>query len=160
MRFPVRYEFSPAVSAYATGNEVVITTGMAAKVGPMLLPAIAAHEQGHLVLRHRRRAVTFSMGLCMAGLLSLCIFVWTGESSWIGAAFLCVLALGWGQKKLRHAYEFAADRYAVEHGFGTDLARALNVLRGYPESDTHPDIDERIRRIYAAEEKWLAKQKK
>lgn len=175
----VRIMYNPEPNAFAIGmNTLCVSSGLL-ETPDDLIKGVIAHEIGHLALQH-----TVMQVLIIGGNLMMTMFMVIGEivkaifniqkSSFffsrdktqscismliqiliIGTIFLwtrfCMLILRGSSR----ANEYEADQYALEIGYGDELAEALDELTfGQPQAtflqaiySTHPDPSDRIGRL-------------
>ncbi|WP_173275206.1 M48 family metalloprotease [Paenibacillus sp. NEAU-GSW1] len=170
IRLFINYDESP--NAFATGRRTVCVT-----LGLLALPdeeieAILAHEFAHLSHKDTDMLLIISVG----NLIITCIFVFirfvsmivvamASRRAWIALLFDGMLAgLMWVWTKIgillvltsSRNNEFEADKFALEIGYGKQLASALDKLTGYQPSQvglwralhsSHPQTHDRIGRL-------------
>lgn len=178
----LKFSHDPTPNAFALGLHTICVTEGLFDLPDDRIEGIIAHEMGHLALHHTDillligggnfiiSAVLFIANLIsrlltvIGALFSLsrsdskrgcgCIISIAGIISsvlvWLWTKF-CMLFLHWSSR----ANEYAADKYAMEIGFGYELAHALDSLpSGHPNNSivkalysTHPETHDRIGRL-------------
>ncbi len=174
--------YDPTPNAFALGRHTICVSEGLFELPDEMIEGILAHEIGHLACHHTdiqlligggniiitailfiAKALTAlttligvvlsffrntdTAGCCLSifGLLgSLIIWLWTK---------FCMLFLRWSSR----ANEYVADKYAMEIGYGYELAAALDAIgTGTPRSSllkalysTHPETHDRIGRLQA-----------
>lgn len=178
LNLKIIYDDSP--NAFAIGRKTICVTSGLLNLSDELIIGVLAHEVGHIANRHSEiqlligGANLFITGFIMllkilcwaiAGIMSLlaigtknffvgiliaaCGFMYTGLL-WLWVKF-CKLFLMWSMRK----NEYVADEYAMELGYGYELAFVLdNNMMTLPENglikalySTHPSNDDRIARL-------------
>ena len=168
--------YTPEPNAYAIGRRTICVTEGLFNLSDDKIKGILAHELGHLACRHteiqlligggnfimtmvilmikviaaiiaafsiysgyrNRSLATVVVGLIFAGI----IWMWTK---------FCMLFLMWSMRK----NEYVADAYAVNLGYGLELAKGLDVIgTSMPKESllkalysTHPNAHDRIGRL-------------
>ncbi len=177
IRVRVLYDANP--NAFAIGTRTICVTEGLLDLPENLMAGVLAHEMGHLALQHTVIQILIGGGnLIFSGMILTleCLRILftvgaaagslrrNGAAGWAGV-FLAALSAGmifawtklcmWLLMGSSRANEYAADAYALELGYGNDLAEALDRLAmGTPPStflkalsDSHPDPGERIGRL-------------
>lgn len=174
--------YDPNPNAFALGRRTICVTEGLLSLPDDMIEGIIAHEMGHLALHHTviqlligggNFIITFILMILKAlsaictlvgSLLTLgrsktadgcgCLLSLVGIISsvavWLWTKF-CMLFLMWSSR----ANEFEADKYAMEIGFGYELAAALDTIGvGTPENSllkalysTHPETHDRIGKL-------------
>lgn len=176
----VMYDSNP--NAFALGRRTICVTEGLLSLPDEMIEGIIAHEVGHLACHHtvlqlligggnfiitsilaifRTIGIIFTAIGTLLGLsrddskrgcgcaLSI-VGIISSVAVWLWTKF-CMLFLMWSSR----ANEFAADKYALEIGFGNELAAALDRIgAGTPQSSflkaiysTHPNIHDRIGKL-------------
>ena len=173
---------SSHANAYFTGfgasRRIVFFDTLVKQLAPPEIEAVLAHELGHFRLRHIVKRMVLMLGLGLAGLWALSLLM---QQPWffgaLGATqpstamalvlfFVALPVFLFPLEPLAAVYsrrhEFEADRYAIRHASGADLARALvklyedNAATLTPDPvhsayyDSHPPASVRIARLQDA----------
>jgi heat shock protein HtpX len=174
--------YTPEPNAYAIGRRTVCVTEGLLKLPDDAIQGILAHEVGHLALKHSQMQLLigggnpimtiliFTMRLIytLIGLITLgsayrefsekgmsgCLTVLPGlliaGTVWLWTKF-CMFFLMWSSRE----NEYEADAYAVELGYGFELAKALDAIgTSEPQEfffkalySTHPNTHDRIGKL-------------
>ena len=178
----LKISYDPSPNAFALGLHTVCVTEGLFDLPDDQIEGIIAHELGHLALHHTDILLLIGGGnFIISGVLFIANFV-SHLLTVIGALFslsrsestrgcgcfisivgliasllvmiwtkFCMLFLKWSSR----ANEYAADKYAMEIGFGYELAHALDCLPPSPPHNSlikalnasHPQIHDRIGRL-------------
>lgn len=174
--------YDPNPNAFALGRHTICVTEGLFELPDEMIEGILAHEMGHLACHHTdiqlligggNFIVTFAIMILKAisGIVtfigSLFAFSRDDTARGCGCAFslvgmicsaviwlwtkFCMLFLRWSSR----ANEFVADKYAMEIGYGYELAAALDsIATGTPQNtflqalySSHPETHDRIGRL-------------
>ena len=169
--------YDPNPNAFAVGRKTICVTEGLFGLSDKMIEGILAHEFGHLALHHTDIQLLIGGGnfvvttfililkiisAIAAGIASLsalrskscslgCLFSIIGAICagfvWLWTKF-CMLFLMWSSR----ANEYAADKYALEIGFGNELAYALDTIGAGSTFlkalySTHPETSDRVGRL-------------
>ena len=174
--------YDPNPNAFALGRHTICVTEGLFELPDDMIEGILAHEMGHLACHHTdiqlligggNFIITFALliakliGSIMMFFGTLFSFSRNDTTHGCGCAFsivgmicsllvwlwtkFCMLFLMWSSR----ANEFVADKYAMEIGYGYELASALDYLgAGAPQNSfmralyaTHPETNDRIGKL-------------
>jgi heat shock protein HtpX len=170
IRLFINYDDSP--NAFATGRKTVCVTQGLLALPDEEIEAILAHEFAHLSHKDTDMLLVISVGNLIVTGIFLFIRMVSGialaiasRRAWVALAVDGLLAgLMWVWTKIgvllvlasSRNNEYEADRFAMEIGYGTQLASALDKLTGYEASkvglwralhSSHPETHDRIGKL-------------
>ena len=174
--------YDPTPNAFALGRHTICVTEGLFDLSDEMIEGILAHEMGHLACHHTdiqlligggNFIITFFILIIklIAGIIAAigslftfsrddtvrgcgCAFSWIGVICsaiiWLWTKF-CMLFLMWSSR----ANEYVADKYAMEIGYGYELAAALDLIgTGTPRNSfmkalysSHPETHDRIGKL-------------
>ena len=174
--------YDPTPNAFALGRRTICVTEGLFSLPDEMIEGILAHEMGHLANHHSTIQLAIGGGNI---LMTFCIMVLKAVlavTTFIGSLFafnrdgevqgcgffttifglictlliaiwtkFCMLFLMWSSR----ANEYVADKYAMEIGYGYELAAALDSIgTGVPQNSlmkalysTHPETNDRIGKL-------------
>jgi len=182
-RIALKVIYTPEPNAYAIGRKTICVTEGLFQLPDDVVMGIIAHEVAHLACRHTHIQLLIGGGnfimtifiLAMKLIYSVFAFMALGSFLtefrrdgctqgclralpalfvagvvWLWTKF-CMLFLMWSMRE----NEFEADKYAVELGYGFELAKGLDAIgTGEPQEpflraiySTHPETHDRIARM-------------
>jgi heat shock protein HtpX len=168
--------YTPEPNAYAIGMRTVCVTEGLFSLPDEEVKGILAHELGHLACRHTEIQLLIGGGnfivtmfILMIKAVSAIIAAFSLYSGYRNRSFIpvivglllagiiwlwtrfCMLFLMWSMRE----NEYVADAYAVELGYGYELAKGLDAIGASKPQDsflralysTHPNAHDRIGRL-------------
>ena len=181
-RIVLKVMYDPNPNAFALGRHTICVTEGLFSLTDDQIEGILAHEMAHLACHHTdiqlligggNFIITFFIMIMklISGFFSLLgtILMFGRDTREAGCAFsifsiicsamvwlwtkFCMLFLMWSSR----ANEYVADKYAMELGYGYELAEALDLIAGgMPQNSlmkalysSHPDTNDRIGRLQA-----------
>ena len=181
----IKVMYDPNPNAFALGRHTIcVTEGLFTSLPDEMIEGILAHEIAHLACHHTDAQLLIGGGNCIVTFFITVMKLISGVITFIGSLFMindgtrksgcgclfslfgllvsgivwlwtkfCMLFLMWSSR----ANEYAADKYAMEIGYGYELAAALDTIgTGVPQSSllkalysTHPETNDRIGRLQA-----------
>lgn len=178
----IKVMYDPNPNAFALGRHTICVTEGLFDLSDDMIEGIVAHEVGHLANHHTDIQLLIGGGNFIIASVILVMKVLSALLTFIGALFsfsrddsahtcgcvfsivgiicsvlvllwtkFCMLFLMWSSR----ANEYVADKYAMEIGYGYELAAALDSIgTGMPQStlmkalySTHPETHDRIGRL-------------
>ncbi|MCL2215464.1 MAG: M48 family metalloprotease [Defluviitaleaceae bacterium] len=172
----LRIVYTSDAKAYAIGRKTICITEGLMRLPDEIILGLLSHEIAHLAHRHTEIQLLIGGGnifitVFILILRGIAVLIATGSvisairnRSWVKAAVgiviggiiwlwtkFCILFLSWSMRE----NEYAADAYAVQLGYGVQLAKALDATgRNSPQKSflkalysTHPNTHERIGRL-------------
>lgn len=105
------------------------------------LPGAIAHELGHIEMQHSRKLDNLEQEFRITEIYP----DWDGDWNHLPSE-----KLSDHLRKIFHAQEFAADQFAVDHGFLDSLVVLFGLEERLDLTDvTHPSVNERLERLRA-----------
>ena len=179
----IKVMYDPNPNAFALGRHTIcVTEGLLTSLPDEMIEGILAHEIAHLACHHTDTQLLIGGGNYIVTFFITVMKIISGIMTFIGSLFVfnkdtretgclfslfglitsgivwlwtkfCMLFLMWSSR----ANEYAADKYAMEIGYGYELAAALDAIgTGVPQSSlmkalysTHPETNDRIGRLQA-----------
>jgi Zn-dependent protease with chaperone function len=148
--FTLRVVESEVKNAWTDGREITFTTGILGVLSTFEADAVMLHEFGHAHYGHTHKLmVAFVAG---SGVQSGTTAAWhsRGDRRWFLAFAAAFAGRQVGEALLMKHFEYQADSFAVQAGYGDALSSALmKITAGHTGefSLTHPTTDRRVARM-------------
>jgi Zn-dependent protease with chaperone function len=148
--FTLRVVESDVKNAWTNGQEITFTTGILSLLTQREADAVMLHEFGHAHLGHTHKLMVAFVGGWGVQSGSAACWHSTGDRRWFMAFAAAFTGRQVGEALLMKHFEYQADSFAVQAGYGAALSSALlKITAGHTGefSLTHPTTEKRVARM-------------
>ena len=152
--FTLRVVESDVKNAWTNGQEITFTSGILSLLTRREADAVMLHEFGHAHLGHTHKLQMAFVGGWATQSTSYAGWHSTGDRRWFLAFAAAFVGREVGQSLMMKHFEYQADSFAVQAGYGDALASALmKITVGHTGafSLSHPTTERRVARMAPAD---------